>query len=176
MSAQWIFGYGSLIWRPDFEYQSKEKAYIRGWQRRFWQASPDHRGTETSPGRVVTLVASTDTDCWGTAYKIDGDTAPAVLSKLDRREQAGYVQVRTTLYVDGIGPVEDVLVYVADRDDENYLGDTPIENIAEVISRSHGPSGSNRDYLSKLAKALKYYDIEDPHVEQLNLLVNLKLV
>lgn len=172
MSSQWIFGYGSLIWRPDFEYESKEKAYVRGWQRRFWQASPDHRGTPGSPGRVVTLVSNPDEVCWGIAYKVSQHSATSILKKLDKREQAGYVQVRTTLCIDKVGAVPDVLLYVADTEDDNYLGECLPRDITKVIATSIGPSGSNREYLFELAKALEFHGIEDPHVEQLQLLVS----
>ena len=72
----WLFGYGSLIFKPDFAYLERRPATIAGWTRRFWQGSHDHRGTETAPGRVATLIAQPDAQCAGMAYLI----TPAVFA------------------------------------------------------------------------------------------------
>jgi glutathione-specific gamma-glutamylcyclotransferase len=74
----WIFGYGSLIWRPDFDYLERRRTRLHGWQRRFWQGSHDHRGIPERPGRVVTLVRAHDGYCDGMAYRVERDTAERV--------------------------------------------------------------------------------------------------
>ena len=66
----WLFGYGSLIFKPDFPFLAQRTAYIGGWIRRFWQGSHDRRGTEAAPGRVVTLVPQPDAVCHGMAFLV----------------------------------------------------------------------------------------------------------
>ena len=66
----WLFGYGSLIWKADFDYLERRPAAITGWARRFWQGSHDHRGTPEAPGRVATLIRAEGAVCHGMAYRI----------------------------------------------------------------------------------------------------------
>ncbi len=72
-----MFGYGSLIWNPNIKFAEQRKCCIKGYVRRFWQGSNDHRGTKEKPGRVVTLVAQDEDGqvgdklcCWGVAYLV----------------------------------------------------------------------------------------------------------
>jgi cation transport regulator ChaC len=85
----WVFGYGSLIWRPDFPHRAARRAYIKGWRRRFWQGSHDHRGVKTEPGRTVTLVEAPGERCYGRAFLIE----PKVVEHLDCREKNGYARL-----------------------------------------------------------------------------------
>jgi cation transport regulator ChaC len=161
----WVFGYGSLIYKADFPYLERWPASIRGWQRRFWQGSHDHRGTPDAPGRVVTLVASPDRPCSGMAYLIE----PHVFEHLDHREKNGYVRYDTAidlLQKPGRECVEGT-VYIAMEDNPAYLGPAPIMEIANHIRSASGPSGSNLSYLLELALALRELEIEDEHVSQL---------
>lgn len=158
----WLFGYGSLIWKADFPWMERRAAHIHGWVRRFWQGSHDHRGTPESPGRVATLVREPGAICHGMAYRI----SPEVLGPLDVREKNGYLREITRLHFDdGASPeTADGLVYLATRDNAAFLGDAPLDAIAEQIAASHGPSGPNRDYLVNLAQALRELGVDDPHV------------
>ena len=155
----WLFGYGSLIYKADFAWLERRRASIRGWARRFWQGSHDHRGTPEAPGRVVTLVPEPDAVCVGMAYRI----TPDVFAHLDHREKNGYTRIATAFHFDSGADVEGV-VYIAAVDNIAFLGPADDAGIAWHIASSHGPSGSNRDYLLQLAAALRELGAEDAHV------------
>lgn len=157
----WLFGYGSLIFKADFPYLERRAAHIRGWARRFWQGSHDHRGTPQAPGRVVTLVPA-DALCHGVAYRIRG----AVFHHLDRREKNGYLRLGTDLHLAGGGTVAG-LVYIADAGNPAFLGPAPLADIAGQIAAARGPSGANLDYLLELAAALRTLGASDPHIDAL---------
>jgi cation transport regulator ChaC len=167
----WIFGYGSLVWRPGFPYQQRRPGFIRGYTRRFWQASTDHRGTPDAPGRVVTLIEDRDAVCWGVAYELAAERVEDVLLALDHREKDGYrrIYTRATLTAQQRDPQTeiDALVYVAGADNPSFLGPAPVEEIAGIVRVRHGPSGSNLDYVLRLAEALIDIGAEDPHVFEL---------
>lgn len=161
--TDWVFGYGSLIYKADFVYRKREVASIAGWMRRFWQGSHDHRGTPEAPGRVATLVPSPGSVCRGMAYLVD----EAVFAHLDHREKNGYERHRVDITLTESGETVSGLLYVAGEDNPAFLGpDTP-EAIARHIAGAHGPSGSNRDYLLKLAEALRAIGDDDAHVSDL---------
>ncbi len=159
----WLFGYGSLIWRPDVAYVEKVPAIVHGWVRRFWQGSHDHRGTQSAPGRVVTLVPETAGVCQGMAYRISAADAAQVLGNLDYREKNGYQRLELPATVPN-GAEISTLTYIGTADNFAYLGDAPAALISAQIARSSGPSGHNRDYLFQLADALRQLGANDPHV------------
>ncbi len=159
-----MFGYGSLIWRPDFPFADRKEAHLPGFARRFWQGSHDHRGVPHAPGRVVTLIADTASRCKGVAYLIEHE----VFDHLDHREKNGYERIDVTLeFADAH---DDGVVYVASPHNIAFLGPAPSERIVAQILDSHGPSGSNLDYLLQLAAALRDIDADDEHVFELEAL------
>lgn len=158
-AAVWLFGYGSLIYKADFAFLERRPAQLHGWARRFWQGSHDHRGTPDAPGRVVTLVRAPDAVCRGVAYRI----APTVFAHLDHREKNGYARIAQTLRFDDGSHVPGV-VYVAEAGNEAWLGPAAERSIADHIAVAQGPSGSNRDYLLRLAQALRELGAHDDHV------------
>ncbi|CAG7823583.1 unnamed protein product [Allacma fusca] len=99
-AIMWIFGYGSLVWKADFPYVKKIIGYIKGYERKFWQASIDHRGNPEQPGRVVTLIPSQDPEArvWGAAYKIHPRDVENVVKHLDMREVMGYEKTPVDFY------------------------------------------------------------------------------
>lgn len=155
----WLFGYGSLIFKADFPFLDRRPASIAGWTRRFWQGSHDHRGTETAPGRVVTLAPEPGAVCHGMAYLV----TPEEFAHLDHREKNGYLRLATEITFEDGGSAEG-LVYIATHENAAYLGPASERDIARQIASARGPSGPNSEYLLELARALRELGKMDPHV------------
>lgn len=168
----WIFGYGSLVWRPDFPFADRRPAFVEGWARRFWQGSTDHRGVPGAPGRVVTLVEAPGAVCWGMGYRIASADAAPVLAHLDHREKGGYrVECVVLRFAPKDTAAHDGLVYRATPENPNYLGPADAAAIAAQVQRSVGPSGPNIDYVLRLAEALREIGADDPHVFEIERLL-----
>lgn len=194
----WVFGYGSLIWKADFPYEKKLVGHIKGYVRRFYQKSTDHRGVPNRPGRVVTLLASTDPndEVWGLAYKISTENIENVVNHLDFREKGGYKKKTVLFYpcdfsksvqstsnanvfsndltsisTASLSIASDeapfyLTIYIGEEDNPNYAGTENIDIIANHILVSRGISGSNTEYLYKLASAMRAIapGVQDEHL------------
>ena len=163
MSDTWIFGYGSLLWRPGFSFLECMPGWLDGWERRFWQGSPDHRGTPERPGRVVTLAPGERV--WGLAFRLDAKTQRQTLQQLDAREVAGYQ--RLTAAIRGADRSVDAVAWVATSDNPDWLGPASVDTMAHQVIGARGASGTNVDYVLSLAEVLVGSRIRDPHVEAL---------
>ncbi|XP_062858434.1 glutathione-specific gamma-glutamylcyclotransferase 1 [Trichomycterus rosablanca] len=168
-SSLWIFGYGSLVWKPDFKYKRSRVGFIRGYKRRFWHGDNFHRGNDEMPGRVVTLIEEDDASTWGIAFEVTGSQIEDALRYLNVREavRGGY----GTEMVDFISrderqsPVQ-ALVYIATSDNPTYLGPASTEDIATQIATCRGKTGHNIEYLLRLADFMRGScpGIDDPHL------------
>lgn len=164
----WIFGYGSLVWKPDFDFEEVRTGYIQGWARRFWQGSTDHRGVPNAPGRVVTLVAHHDEITWGRVYRIPVSKSEGILEALDIREQGGYDRLCVPVYdKKGVVVAKDALVYRATEENPEFLGGDDVTKMAKQILQAVGPSGTNIEYLLELHHALKMLNVQDHHIDDL---------
>lgn len=161
--STWIFGYGSLVWKPAIAFRERVPAVLDGFERRFWQGSPDHRGTPERPGRVVTVLPAPGSRIGGMAYRIDDRDIEEVRRTLGIREQAGYAMLRAPARLED-GRVVEVDFYTAGPGNPSWLGPAPIPEVARHIASAQGPSGTNLTYLLQLERALAALGQADPHV------------
>lgn len=161
----WLFGYGSLTWRPGFAFVESRPAYLPGWERRFWQGSEDHRGVPGAPGRVVTLVEALEQRCLGRLFRIASAEAERIRAQLDHREQGGYERREAEFHDSEGKPVVEATFYIATPENRNWLGPAAARDIAEQVARSQGPSGPNREYVERLHAWLEAHGDVDLETE-----------
>lgn len=187
-----VFGYGSLIFKPPPHVIAQVPGFLKGYVRRFAQESHDHRGTPENPGRVVTLIHKEDWAAfagsdpfpdddmvWGIGYTIDPAYVSEVQDYLDYREKDGYTTEILDIYgIDSTTGEEQVIVrgaycYVGRPNNPSFVGSEPLDEIADRIWRSVGPSGSNKEYLFKLASSVRELsaDSYDSHLSALEAMV-----
>lgn len=168
-SSLWIFGYGSLVWKPNFAHKRSTVGYIKGYKRRFWHGDDFYRGDKENPGRVVTLIEDEEACTWGVAYEVTGPQIEETLQYLNVREvvMGGYITevVEFTPRERGQSSLT-ALVYIATADNPIYLGPAPDTEIAAQIATCRGSTGLNIEYLVRLAEFMRLYcpDVEDHHL------------
>ncbi len=119
-----------------------------------------------APGRVATLVPEPGSRCWGRVYAVSQAALPEVLDQLDHREKQGYARSEISVET-ADGRDVTALLYVATEDNPSFSGPTPLEEIAEIVRVARGPSGTNVEYVLRLAEALRSIGADDPHVFEL---------
>ncbi|KAA0165298.1 hypothetical protein FNF31_01951 [Cafeteria roenbergensis] len=181
-----VWGYGSLVWRPGFEFIESHNGYVEGYRRRFWQGSPEHRGRPDSLGRVVTLVPAGEEPAddeatllaakapgvdaadlhraHGTLYRISAAVAEDTFAALLHRERAGYGLRSVRVHCQD-GVVRDANVFWGASENEFFVGAQPAADIAKVIATSAGQSGPNVEYFARLLAAMRRRGTPDPHLE-----------
>ncbi|XP_054474714.1 glutathione-specific gamma-glutamylcyclotransferase 1 [Anoplopoma fimbria] len=167
--SMWIFGYGSLVWKPDFKYRRSQVGFIQGYKRRFWHGDNFHRGDDQLPGRVVTLIEDDDASTWGVAFEVTGAEVEESLKYLTVREtvRGGYVTKTVEFFPEGENqPPVQALVYIATSENALYLGPASPEMIGVQIAVSRGKTGHNLEYLLRLAEFMRLScpQVEDHHL------------
>ena len=161
----WVFGYGSLMWRPGFQYHAVEPALLRGYHRAFCVYSVRYRGTAECPGLVLGL--DRGGSCRGRAFGIAAAHAEKALAYLDRRELVTGVYERRALPVELPNRRVTAYAYVVDRAHRQYVRKLSLDEAAEVISRGCGDAGDNRDYLENAVAHLDALGIDDSPAHRL---------
>ena len=172
-SDLWIFGYGSLMWKPGFDHVERRLARLDGYARRFGMWSWHYRGTEEVPGLVLGLDWTPERSCTGVAFRVDRDAERQIRDYLQKRELISYAYFETlqpVTLLDGErdGVTCDALCYILDRTHPQYAGGLSIDQQVGCISRASGRSGPNADYLHSTCSHLIELGIEDEELLMLS--------
>ena len=157
----WIFGYGSLMWRPGFENLGIEDAQLFGYHRAFCVTSIVHRGTKENPGLVLGL--DRGGSCRGKGILCPAAIREPVIDYLYRREMVTSVYQPRMVQIKLVktGAMAPALTFVADPCHAQYCGKPTVEEAARIIARAHGRGGPNRDYLQSTIEHLDEFGIND---------------
>jgi cation transport protein ChaC len=161
----WVFGYGSLMWRPGFAHVERADALLRGYRRRLCVVSRHHRGTAERPGLVMGL--DRGGACRGVAYRVPAPAVAETLAYLDEREIAHYpVYRRSTVTIDlGRGARRQAVTYTVDRREADYAGALSVDQQAAIVAGARGISGLNTDYLRQTVEQVHAMGLRDRMLE-----------
>ncbi len=162
----WVFGYGSLMWRPGFAFVERAPARLHGRRRAFCIYSVHHRGTPQRPGLVLGLAPGGSVR--GVAYRVAPHDWPEARAYLQEREQPTetYVEAQVRLRLIGRGSVRAV-AYLSDTRHPQWAGALSLEAQARLIAGARGLSGANIDYLRDLVAHLRAEGLRDAGMSRL---------
>ncbi|SEO78317.1 cation transport protein ChaC [Salinihabitans flavidus] len=167
--TMWVFGYGSLLWYPGFEYEERVIAQLDGWHRSFCMSSIHHRGTVETPGLVLALDASEGAHCQGLALSVREGYEAETLEYLRARELVSSAYLETALPVDlADGRRVEAVTFVIDPHHVQYCGALDLERQAHIIAGAVGGRGPNTEYLHNTASHLREWGIEDADLDWLS--------
>jgi glutathione-specific gamma-glutamylcyclotransferase len=163
IESHWVFGYGSLMWRPGFDYEEKRSGIVKGLHRSLCVYSHVHRGTPEKPGLVMGL--DRGGSCRGIGFRIDEAKWETTLDYLRKREQVTmvYKEARRLVHLDGEdGRTVLAVTFIVDRRHPQYAGKLPLESQLAYVLQGEGVSGRNPDYVLSTADHLSELGLHDP--------------
>ena len=165
MDEFWVFGYGSLMWNPGFEFAERSQALIYGYRRSLCVRSWVHRGTEQNPGLVLGL--DRGGSCRGMAFSVAPENWDEVIEYLRERELVTnvYLERQVPLLL-ADGRAVKAVTYVVDRSHRQYAGALDALDAARVVDKAEGRSGPNDAYVFNTLAHLKEMGIRDHWLEQ----------
>lgn len=161
----WLFGYASLIWRPDFNVAEKRPAHVHGWHRALKMWSRINRGSPECPGLVFALLSGGS--CHGVALRVARREVHTVLPALWEREMPGGVYDPRWLQCQTPGGPVSALAFTLSRQSPSYTGElTPVQ-YRHIFSCARGRYGTTLDYAQQTLDSLKANGIRDRVLAQL---------
>ncbi len=163
----WVFGYGSLIWNPEFPVAERRIARAPGWRRSFCMRSIHHRGSVQAPGLVLALDQAPGAHCDGVAFRVAPGAEAETLAGLRERELISSAYLEVTLALQAPQGALQALAYVIDPHHAQYCGGLALEEQAQIIAQATGGRGTNRDYLWSTTAHLAELGIADDELDWL---------
>lgn len=169
MKQFWIFGYGSLMWRPGFAFRRSGPALIHGYHRRLCVYSHVHRGTPDRPGLVLGL--DRGGSCHGVAFEIEASAWDETISYLREREQVtnDYVEKHAAIQLLPLRETVGAVTYIVDRHHPQYAGTLTPQQLRHHVRQGQGISGDCTDYVLNTRDHLRSMNIHDAALEALGL-------
>jgi cation transport protein ChaC len=162
----WVFGYGSLMWRPGFDYVESALAWVHGYHRSLCIFSHVHRGTPERPGLVLGL--DRGGCCQGVAFRVAARDRERTVRYLRERELVTAVYLEKTVGVRfAEGSCVNALAYVVDRSHRQYAGRLPIEEMTRLVAEGVGLTGDNPSYVRSTYEHLMQLDIHDADLAEI---------
>lgn len=161
----WVFGYGSLMWNPAFNFVEQKVAVVHGWHRRFCLWMRGGRGAPDNPGLMLAL--DRGGCCRGLAFRVDEKEVEHELLLLWRREMlSGSYDARWLTAQTSDGPLTAV-TFCANRRHSRYAGALPLEKVAHHIAVARGPLGSCAEYLHETVDHLRALGFRDESLDRI---------
>jgi len=164
-SDLWVFGYGSLVWRPDFDFTEQRLALSHGYHRALCLWSRVNRGTPERPGLVFGL--DTGGSCRGMAFRIPAAGVPDTMQALWRREMPSGAYIPKWLPCRTRQGIIEALAFVMNRNTDAYVRDLSQDQLIRIVQNAHGSYGPCVEYVLETAQALKLTGIHDKKLEAL---------
>src|ERR1700710_1637254 len=164
----WVFGYGSLMWRPGFAFIEQVPARLIGEHRALCVYLFDHRGTPEKPGLVLGL--DRGGACRGIAFRVAARLRSDTVEYLRSREQTTHVyrEVMRSVWLENEARQRiSALAYVVDRGHVQYAGRLSLAEQLRYVVQGHGRSGKNRDYVLSTLQSIEAQGFRDEQLHQL---------
>ncbi len=162
---RWVFGYASLIWRPEFDAAEHRPALLHGWHRALRMRSRINRGSPAQPGLVFALLPGGA--CRGVVYRLRPEQYEAELDRLWAREQPTGVYDAKLLPCRTPGGTVLALAFTLSRRSSSCLPRLPDQEMLHILRHARGRYGSTLDYLADTAQALRARQVRDREIERL---------